>query len=145
MGICCKNSTWCNGIAYAKISHKPLQSLSEVHLVLEYLIHFSSLFNAFLPLHTQQQRSCHSYSVTMFRIVTFCDIFFFTCFEIIIKFYFTHTHRYIDACLCVLIRVCLSVFGLLSQKHIQASLHLSNSYCATVLLNATMKICLSPL
>lgn len=25
MGICCKNSSWCNGTAYAKISHKPLQ------------------------------------------------------------------------------------------------------------------------
>lgn len=34
MGICCKNSSWCNGTAYAKISHKPLQLLSEVfHLV----------------------------------------------------------------------------------------------------------------
>lgn len=35
MGIWCKNSSWCNGTAYAKISHKPLQLFSEVfHLVL---------------------------------------------------------------------------------------------------------------
>lgn len=53
VGICCKNSTWCNGIAYAKISHKPLQSYSEVHLVWEYFIHLSSVFNVFLPLYTQ--------------------------------------------------------------------------------------------
>lgn len=42
MGICCKNSSWCNGTAYAKISHKPLQLLSEVlRLVWACLRHFS--------------------------------------------------------------------------------------------------------
>lgn len=45
MGICCKNSSWCNGTAYAKISHKPLQLLSEVfHLVWACSRHFSFTF-----------------------------------------------------------------------------------------------------
>lgn len=81
MGICCKNSSWCNGTAYAKISHKPLQLHSEVfHLVWACLRCFFVLLCILCALHTTTVNLsltlfCHPAHVALFQTWTFPVIF----------------------------------------------------------------------
>lgn len=87
MGICCKNSSWCNGTAYAKISHKPLQLLSEVfHLVWACLRQFALLLCIPCALHmTTANLSftlfCHPAQVPLLQAWTVPAVYFWMGFN----------------------------------------------------------------
>lgn len=87
-GICCKNSSWCNGTAYAKIFHKPLQSPSEVsHLVRACLRHVSpSFMNSSYFAHDNSEAVTHSVlspclSRSFSRAETFFLVYFWSEFK----------------------------------------------------------------
>jgi len=68
MGICCKNSSWCNGTAYAKISHKPPQFiLTSFSFTLGmFILTFTAFAFHMLAVNLSLTLFCHPHQVQFF-------------------------------------------------------------------------------